>query len=187
MIKKINILAAVLFCLAMASCVKEQLEVTYNKQEDQIDSYITKNMTVTDGEGGTDTLRVVRNGGSNRLVKVEGTGEELRADGHVGFYYAGYTFNGSVSASNMFGTNHQATAEQAGWNLTDPDYALMEINITEAELLDGVRKGLEGVRAGEECEIIFSGKYGFGNKTFGMIPAKSALLYKIWVVSVTNE
>ena len=120
-------------------------------------------------------------------MTVEGTGEELRADGHLGFYYAGYTFNGSVSASNMFGTNHQATAEQAGWNLTDPDYALMEINITEAKLLEGLRNGLMGVKAGEECEIIFSGKYGFGNKAFGMIPAKSALLYKIWVVSVTNE
>ena len=174
-------------CLAVCSCVKEQLEVTYNKQEDQIDQYITKNMTVRNETGGTDTLRVVRNGGSNRLVKVEGTGEELAADGHVGFYYAGYVFNGSVNASGMFGTNHQATAEQAGWDLTDPDYALMEINITEAELLDGLRKGLTGVRAGEECEIIFSGKYGFGNRTFGMIPAKSALLYKIWVISVTNE
>lgn len=185
--KKILILAAALACMITASCVKEQLEVTYNKQEDQIDSYITKNMAVSNGEGGTDTLRVVRNEGSNRLVKVEGTGEELQADGHVGFYYAGYIFNGSFSASNMFVTNHQATAEQAGWDLTDPDYALMEINITESELLDGVRNGLMGVRAGEECEILFSGKYGFGNTTFGMIPAKSALLYKIWVVSVTNE
>lgn len=185
--RMILILAAVLACMATASCVKEQLEVTYNRQEDQIDSYITKSMVVKNAEGGSDTLRVVRNGGSNRLVKVEGTGEELQADGHVGFYYAGYTFNGSISASNMFVTNHQATAEQAGWDLTDPDYNLMEINITEAELVDGVRKGLMGVRAGEECEIIFSGKYGFGNSTFGMIPAKSALLYKIWVVSVTNE
>lgn len=181
------ILTVLASATALVSCVKEQLEATYTKQETQIDQYITKNITVTDAEGLTDTLRVVRNGGSNRLVKVEGTGEELRADGHLGFYYAGDVFTGSVNASNMFITNHQTTAEQAGWNLTDPDYALLEINITEAELLDGLRKGLTGVRAGEECEIIFSGKYGFGNKTFGMIPAKSALLYKIWVVSVTND
>ena len=176
-----------LSCLALVSCVKEQLEVTYNKQEDQIDQYITRSMVVKNQDGGTDTLRVVRNEGSNRLVKVEGSGEELTGNGHVGFYYAGYIFNGGANASGMFVTNHQATAEQAGWNLTDPDYALMEINITEADLLDGVRKGLMGVRAGEECEIIFSGKYGFGDNTFGMIPAKSALLYKIWVVSVTND
>ena len=187
MIKRIIIFTAVLACMAATSCIKEQLEVSYNRQEDQIESYIEKNQTVKDSEGTTVNLRVVRNEGSNRLVKVEGTGEELRADGHVGFYYAGYTFNGSVSASNMFVTNHQVTAEQAGWNLTDPDYSLMEINITDSELIEGLRNGLMGVKAGEECEILFSGKYGFGNKTFGMIPAKSALLYKIWVVSVTNE
>lgn len=180
-------LTAIAAATVMTSCVKEQLEVTYTRQEDQIDQYITKNMAVTDEEGVTDTLRVVRNEGANRLVKVEGTGEELQAGGHVGFYYAGYVFNGSVSASGMFTTNHQATAEQAGWALTDPDYALLEINISEADLLDGLRKGLAGVQAGEECEIIFSGKYGFGNKAFGMIPANSALLYKIWVVSVTND
>mgnify|MGYP002512817307 CR=1 FL=1 len=40
---------------------------------------------------------------------------------------------------------------------------------------------------GEECEIIFSGKYGFGNDVFGIIPANSALLYKIWVVGVAND
>lgn len=187
MIKRFIIFTAVLACMAATSCIKEQLEVSYNRQEDQIESHIEKNQTVKNNEGVTVNLRVVRNGGSNRLVKVEGTGEELRADGHVGFYYAGYIFNGSVSASNMFVTNHQVTAEQAGWNLTDPDYSLMEINITDYELIEGLRNGLIGVRAGEECEILFSGKYGFGNKTFGMIPAKSALLYKIWVVSVTNE
>ena len=72
----------ILICLSMISCVKEQLETTYNKQEDQIDKYITKNMIVTNDEGITDTLRVIRNGGSNRLVTVEGTGEELKADAY---------------------------------------------------------------------------------------------------------
>ena len=46
---------------------------------------------------------------------------------------------------------------------------------------------LEGVRAGEECEIMFSAKYGFGNRTLGIIPAKTALLYRIWVTEVTND
>ena len=87
----------------------------------------------------------------------------------------------------MFVTNHQATAEQAGWNLTDADYQLYEINIGETKLIPGLRDGLLGVKAGEECEILFSGKYGFGNEDFGIIPANSALLYKIWVVGVAND
>ena len=171
----------------MASCVKTQLETTYNKQEDQIDSYITKNMVVSDGQGGSDTLRVVRNGGANRLVKVEGTGEELAKDGYVSFYYAAYTFSGSVNASNMFATNRLETASESGWDTEASEYEIYEISLQDADLIPGLKYGLEGAKAGEECEILFSAKYGFGNKTLGIIPAKTALLYKIWVVGVTND
>ena len=84
-------------------------------------------------------------------------------------------------------TNRQETAEQAGWNLTDADYQIYEINLGDARLIPGLKDGLLGVKAGEECEILFSGKYGFGNEEFGIIPANSALLYKIWVVGVAND
>ncbi len=185
---RISIAAILAAALTMSvSCMKSQLETTYNKQEDQIDQYITKNMVVTGSEGGTDTLRVVRNGGSNRLVLKEGEGEELASDGYVSFYYAGYTFSGNVSASNMFATNRLASAEEAGWNIEDNDFELYEVNFKESGFIEGLRKGLEGVRAGEECEIMFSAKYGFGNKTLGMIPANTAVLYRIWVVGVTND
>jgi FKBP-type peptidyl-prolyl cis-trans isomerase len=43
------------------------------------------------------------------------------------------------------------------------------------------------VKGGEECQILFTGKYGFGNKAFGIIPANSALVYKIWVESISND
>lgn len=158
--------------------MKTKLEATYNNQESRIDSYIA-------GKG--DSYRSVRNGGANRLILKEGEGEELSSNGFLSLYYAGYTFNGSVSSSNMFITNHQATAEQAGWNLTDADYGIYEIDMGDARLIPGLKDGLIGVRAGEECEIMFSGKYGFGNKEFGIIPANSALLFKIWVVGVSNE
>ena len=187
MIKRIFILATALACMATASCVKEQLEVTYNKQEDQIDSYISKNMAIKNEEGGTDTLRVVRNGGSNRLVKIEGTGDELKADGHVGFYYAGYTFNGSISNSNLFTTNHLETATSANWELTDKSYDILTIDLAEYELIKGLLNGLTGVKAGEECQILFSGKYAFGKRALGIVPANSALVYKIWVESISNE
>ena len=174
----LKITAFAVLALSISSCTKSKLEETYNSQESKIDSYITSK-----GE----EYRVVRNGGSNSLVLKEGEGEELSGNGYVSFYYAGYTFSGSFSASGLFVTNHQATAEQAGWNLTDADYQLYEINLNDAKLIPGLKDGLLGVRAGEECEILFSGKYGFGNENFGIIPAKSALLYKIWVVGVAND
>ena len=135
----------------------------------------------------TDTLNVVCNGGANRLIVKEGEGEALDRNGFVSFYYAGYTFSGSFSASNLFITNHKETAEQSNWDLTDSDMMIYEINIGEAKLIQGLKDGLLGVRSGEECEIVFSGKYGFGDEDFGIIPANSAQLWKIWVVGVTND
>ncbi len=166
---------------AASSCVKEKLEESYNKQEEQIDKYVESALDKDE------SYSVSYNGGSTRLTTLEGTGEELRADGSVSFYYAGYTFNGSISNSGLFGTNHQQTAEGASWSLTDHDYSLLEINMKDDELIKGVKSGLIGVRAGEECEILFSGKYAFGNSTFGIIPARSALAFKIWVVGVSND
>ena len=178
--KTIRTLIALTLLAAIAcSCVKEKLEMTYNKQEDSIDKYISNNLK--------DERTVTYNGGASRLTLVQGEGEELKAGGAVSFYYAGYIFNGNINSANMFATNHEETATAAKWQLTDPDYALMEINLEDDKLLQGVRDGLVGVKAGEECEILFCGKYGFGNSTFGMIPANSALAFKIWVVSISND
>lgn len=176
------ILLAVLAIASAGSCKKEQLALTYNSQEQKIDKYISSVM-----EKDT-TVTVTHNRGSNRMTLVRGTGDRLAEDGHVSFYYAGYIFNGSAGNSDMFATNSSTAAEQAGWNLTgQEDFELFETGLSSGELLEGLRNGLVGVQAGEECEILFSGKYGYGNRTFGIIPANSALRYRIWVVGVSND
>ena len=199
---KNKILIMIILCLAASSCLKEKLEEGYSKQEQKIDDYLMKNMTMQrdsikteiNPETGepvekvvkyTDTLRIEYNNGAARLVREEGTGEPLTEQGAVSFYYAGYLF--TSSPSTLFTTNHQSTAEGSGFNLTDADYELFEADMRNVELLNGLRNGLIGVQAGEECEIIFSGKYAFGNHIFGIIPANSALLFKIWVVGVSND
>ena len=181
-----NILITLLAGVSALSCMKEKREATYTSQEDKIDKYISSNMFVK-GEDGNDTLRVVYSEGASRLVKQEGTGEELKSNGTIAFYYAGYTFTGSKSASNMFATNHEETAAAAKWELTDADYKLLTIHMNDADLIKGLRDGLTGVKSGEHCEILFSGKYGFGKKPFGIVPANSALLFEIWVEAVSNE
>ena len=199
-IKPEHILFVLLLCIVASSCVKEKLETVYKKQETQIDSYLSKNNTAkrdstivyedgtTKDTTWTENLEIVYNGGAARLIKKKGTGPKLSENGAVSFYYAGYVFkSGSVSASNLFATNHQTTAETSNFKVTDPDYSLFEVDMAETELLEGLRDGLEGVRAGEECEILFTAKYGYGNRTFGIIPVNSALLYRIWVVGVSND
>ncbi len=180
--RKIRIMTLLLAAtLAASSCVKEKLEETYNRQEEQIDKYISSAIEKNE------TYTVTYNGGSSRMTTLAGEGPELASNGSVSFYYAGYIFKGSISPSSLFGTNHQATAESSNWTLTDPDYSLMEMNMKDSDLIEGLKNGLTGVKAGEECEILFSGKYAFGNSTFGIIPANSALAFKIWVVGVSND
>lgn len=202
-----KLFAAAFLCLALSACVKEKLETIYSKQETQIDTYLNKIRVVTrdsiqlvitpnkDNPELNDTTRktvqwkdtvdIAYNKGTGRVAKVEGEGEPLSENGAVSFYYAGYIF--TSGPSTLFATNHQETAEKEKFSTTDPDYGIFEADMRKTEFLEGVRNGLIGVRAGEECEIVFSGKYGFGNEVFGIIPANSALLFKIWVVGVSNE
>lgn len=195
-----NIFFIVISCLCIGSCVKEKLETIYKKQETQIDSYLSKNntakrdSTIVSEDGTTrdttwtDTLSITYNNDSARLTKIKGHGPKLSPNGAVSFYYAGYIFKGSnPTAANLFATNHQETAESSNFDITDPDYSLLEVNMAETDMLEGLKNGLIGVQAGETCEILFTAKYGYRNRTFGIIPANSALHYKIWVIGVSND
>ena len=198
-IKSDIIFAIIILCVAASSCVKEKLETAYKKQESQIDSYLSSNNKVKrdstiyyeDGTSKdttwTDTLKIIYNNGSARLIKKKGSGAKLSENGAVSFYYAGYIFKNGVRTENLFATNHQPTAETSKFNITDPDYSLFEVDMVSTELLEGLRNGLVGVQTGEECEILFTGKYGYGDISFGIIPANSALIYRIWVVGVSND
>ena len=204
---KSKILILLVICLATGSCVKEKLETFYSKQDTQIDAYMTKarvvkrdsikleitpnaddptkNDTTKVKVEWEDSLDVIYSKGAVRLVKTEGTGPALEEGGAVSFYYAGYVF--TSNPSSLFATNHQETAAGAGFTLTDDEYQIFEADMRSTQLLEGVRNGLIGVKSGEVCEIAFSGKYGFGDEVFGTIPVNSALLYKIWVLGVSNE
>ena len=162
-----------------AGCVKQSVQATYDNQEKSIEKFV---------EAHKDWAPTYNNG-SVRLTVTEGTSEEtLQKGGIVSFYYAGYVLNGtSVSASNMFATNDRATAEAAKWTIDDESIFEVEtIELGTDRLLVGLENGLEGVKAGEECYILFSGKYAYGKKVAGTIPAKSALVYYIKVESITN-
>lgn len=165
----------------ITGCVKQNLELTYNNQEDKIDKYITS-LTSKD-----ESIRVIHNKGSHRVVLTEGEGEELKEKGTVAFYYAGYTFQSNISASNLFATNSEEVASSAKWDVTGGNFELLTLNLEKDKMLEGLKNGLCGVKAGEVCYIFFSGKYGFGKKPLGSIPPNSALAYQVWVVSISND
>lgn len=174
--------------------MKQQTENYYAKQEDAIEKFVQRNSPI----------RTVYNDGSVRIVVKEqydtvfvqdtfylaNSKDSLAADGIVSFYYGGYTLSsgGSINVRSPFATNSRQLAESAGWELSDSTVFTIEtLKLDESNLIDGLKKGLQGVRSGEECYIAFTGKYGFGSKPSGTIPAKSTLVYHIWVDSISNE
>ena len=84
-----KILASGLVLVLALSCSKQNLKTAWSTQEDRIDSFIQSISTEADPDN-PDALyahEVVYNGGSNRVVLREGTGEALADGGTVSFYY----------------------------------------------------------------------------------------------------
>ena len=170
-----------LAALLVLSCGKASQEATFANQETRITSYIDSEVKA----GGS----FVDNGGIYRVIKKdeEGTGEALQASGVVSFYYAAYIFTGSKSYSNMIATNRKQSAQDAGWDTSDETrFEALTVGLEESGFVEGLKRGLVGVKADQHADIVFSGRYGFGNKIYGMVPANAAFLYEIWVVAVTN-
>lgn len=188
--RTLNIIAACLSAAAvLAACTKESLKTAWSTQEERIDSFIQSLPDEADPDD-PDALYVhdvIYNGGSSRVILKDGTGPGLSAGGTVSFYYTGYVFQGNISSGNIFATNDQTTAAENGWSVTDPSYEISTVTLGGDDgLVPGLHSGLEGVRAGEICYIVFSGQYGFGKRQVGTVPGNSALLYHIRVESVSN-
>lgn len=190
--KKTCIIAAIL--LSAISCTTQSLETTFNSQDSKIDSYIEKiTLKVVDGEGnpvldddGKETIikpEVVTRKGCHRVIINDGHGDGLSPNGKAVIYYAGYIF--TTGPSTLFATNHKETALAAKWS-EDMDFGALKVSPSDKNLVTGLRNALPGAKAGEECWIFFSGKYGMGKKATGIIPANSALCYHIWVESIEN-
>ena len=184
----IPVLLLAVFSGIFPACTKEAVQMAYDKQETNIANFVEaqlkadKTATVTYKDG---VVRVVLHDTLHREGLMADT---LRSGGTVSFYYAGYTLSGaSVNSSNLFATNHRKTADAAGWRLSDTTAFNIQTITLDNHLLEGLQRGLEGVRNQDECYILFSGKYAFGSRKQGTIPARSALVYHIWVESISND
>ena len=182
--KRLSVISAAALVAAciFLSCTKESIKNLYNSQEQRIET-IVNNIINSDTTG---TAYNVSNSGVQRVVLAEGTGEALTSSGTVTFYYAGYTLpSASLSQNNLFDTNIYDIAKSADRDTTDLSvFEPYTVKLSGSRLVPGLKKGLVGVKAGEQCFVLFSGKYGFGDIELGTIPANSALAYALIIVNV---
>lgn len=151
---KVIIASLAAFAVAAVSCSSQKAE-TISSQEASIDSYIEKSHSERE---------VHRDGGSNRIVMVLGEGEGIVAGDRTTVGLKGHIF------SNGPGTLFYDDT--------------VTVKIGAGEVISGLDTGLRGARAGEQCYIVFSAKYGFYDKAVGIVPAMSPLLYEAEIISI---
>lgn len=182
---KINkVILALVIALAVAACSKESVKSLYSSQETKIET-IVKSLISADTTG--KAYSVTRKG-SQRVVLEEGLGDTLTTSGTVSFYYAGFTLpSTSIAINNLFDTNFYDIAKQAGRDTTDQTkFQPITVKLASDNVVKGLKNGLVGVKAGQQCYVLFSGKYGFGSKELGTIPANSAIAYALHIVEVSE-
>lgn len=173
----VSAFAAILFS---TSCSKS-LEGSFNKQEENIEAIVA---SLTKSQS-PDTL-TYRNG-SVRVMLVQGSGEPLSKNGKVSFWYEAYRITGeTLNANDLLATNSKELAESVGFPISDSTIlAVKTLDLSGDGVVEGLRNGLVGVRSGEECVVLFSGRHGF-RKRAGTLPANSALAYHLLIESVSN-
>ena len=162
--------------IVMVSCEKQDNENTYVTQEQSIDTYITKLVS-------TYNYKVVRLNGSNRVVVSSGTSaDSLEVGDSLYFHYSGYVF--SSGKGSLFATNDTTVAKA---NNFVTDGAAQKVVLGNDGFISGLHNGLNGVRTGENCYIIFSGKYGYGNSVMFNLSRLSPLLFDITVDKIVKN
>ena len=177
--KSALILLSLILC---GACTQQALQTTYDKQTTNIESFISAQMKADE------TATLTRTGGAYRLTlkdTLDPTRDSLGWNGKVTFDYALYVLaSSSVSNSNLVATSLESLATAAGWDLSDKDQFQKITLSMQDDLLEGLKMGLYGVQPQDEAYILFTGKYGYGSREQGTIPAKSALVYHVWIDSI---
>ena len=166
--------------ILVASCSAEQ-ENAHATQIARIEQYIQKEMEKDP------VLFYATNGDTFRLTRTAGEGKMLAPGDTLLFIYTGYGFSSyTFRDSDIFVTNDV----DMDWKVTDStlvESAPAKIALGEDHVLEGLRLGLEGIKAGEVCEILFPSALGLGRTQVGTIPANSPLAYKVKAVSIIEK
>lgn len=153
----LSLAAALLLALACESEIRE----INNNQEKYIDDYISSKLSEYD---------VVRSEGVSRVTVAEGVpGAPVLERGDSAYlYYAGYIFGQSGPAGQF---------------VLDSGM----VRVGSGDLIDGLDRGLPGARQGEEVLLLFTADDGFGNRSVGLVPENSALMFDIIVSTIKKK
>ena len=201
----IAVLVVAVFAAALALSCSNETDTTLNSQQNSIQKYLTgshipKLIHESDIPNSLDNNPEFYTSWGLDISRYISTyydeGRDQRAVVEIGdklsITYSAYIFTGSKpTTSSLFATNDPdeiSSLEALGLN---PEYGWptgpVEITIGSADLLESLDVALEGCREGDKVEVYLTFEAGYGNKYFGVVPAKSALAWFITIESVTKK
>lgn len=178
-----KIIFSILAGLLFISCANQDIETTYVNQEAAINSYIESNFKDIEPYVNSGSVRVTVP--YDQQEEAPEIGESLEAGDSLFFYYVGRIFNSAPST--VFATNIESVAQDNNLLVTEADYQIKGIKYGNTTLIKGLQNGLNGIKEGERAIILFSGKYGYGDKPMYNVPKYSALAFEIYVTGVKKN
>ncbi|MDR2584882.1 MAG: FKBP-type peptidyl-prolyl cis-trans isomerase [Prevotellaceae bacterium] len=170
-----------LFIFSICSfCAKEDEKNQLTRQEKDIDEFIKRD-TAQARRANKDTLiKVINRPQANVIVwnplsddtvendKDQTVDQSVESGDTVAFYYRGQVFSSSKSG-NLF-------ADDFSRNVVGRGY-----------YIQGLDAGLIGLHKGEHAYIIFTSKYGYGNRELSLIPKMSPLMFEVLITDVVKK
>lgn len=160
--------------LLLFSCSANEKQNTIIQQEESIDKYLSSTYP--------DSVVIRRNGSNKVITKHSHSGNVLEYGDTLYMYYAGFVFQNRPTM--LFVTNWESVAQEYGFGLTDMNTDILKVPYSDHSFIPGLNDGLYGMREGEAATIVFSAKYGFGDRSVYAVPSLSALLYHVLILKI---
>ena len=204
-VKKIAFMAVMTLVMALALSCSNQTDTTLTQQQNSISSYLKNShqpRLIPEAEigesldenpqfytqWGLDIYRYIATyydeGRESKPIVALGDEIELR--------YSAYLFKSSrPTSSDLFATNDEAKIRELVSAGLDASYEWssepLVVTFGAGEILDSLEIALEGCHEGDSVEVYLTFESGYGNHIFGMVPKKSAMVWYVDILSVTNK
>ena len=186
--KKVIPFAFIFFLvLSMSSfCTKEDEKNLLAQQEQSIDAFISRDTSNAYNKNRDSVIVVTNKREANRIVWNPGKGNDTLAPGDTAvFAYIGYLFN--AGKGGVFATNIKEIIDDGSWPLSTYPGDFGRNAIGSGYYLPGLDAGLIGMRVGEYAYILFTSKYGYGNKEVSVIPKMSPLFFEVEIINIIRK
>ena len=167
------IISVFLSILIFVGCTAEDEAEDHAKS---IENFVTGFMR------GDSLLKLTVESGINYLYHPGDTTVKVKPGDTLVFDYSGYTLK---DTANVFVTNMPDDASKAKIDTVGMNFDPRKTVAGDGRLLPGLDKGLMMAHKGDSSiRIIFPPEFGFGNKSNGIVPPNSALVFCIYNLTI---